>query len=385
MSDGIPSPNPDFPQQIKNVTGNANVKIQNKNLFNYDYAKDFSNTIVSTYRFVKIADVKEGQNYIISNLDISDIQTETNLYIYISSAPLYSSLVERGNRICYNSKKLDRTSINLNAPTSNSYYLGIFPANITEATYNKILDKFRNAQLEQGSTATSYVPHQEQNFPLTLGDIELNKIGTAQDYFYKKNGKWYKHEELSSVVFDGTENWANYGSSYDGRFYCTTKHFGDDVGFLNSSKFKCTHFTPSYGTTIVNGIAGTKYATYIKPNIDGVVDATTFKTWLSTHNVTVKCPLVAATNTEITDTTLIEQLNNIQNATSYNDITIISSESDELGFDMNVVAVADANKVIDSLDTRLSALEGNTNQTRSLEVDTKNITKETTDAESEVK
>ena len=62
----------------------------------------------------------------------------------------------------------------------------------------------------------------------------------------------------------------------------------------------------------------------------------------------------------------VEQNRNIKaNASSYDDITIISSESDELGFNMNVVAVADANKVIDNqnneIDTiksRLDLLEG---------------------------
>lgn len=77
--------------------------------------------------------------------------------------------------------------------------------------------------------------------------------------------------------------------------------------------------------------------------------------------------LVTSTSSKIIPYNEIQQAqyNAIKQATSEDDITIISSESDELGFDMKAIAVADANKVIESqnneietIKSRLDLLEG---------------------------
>ena len=44
-------------------------------------------------------------------------------------------------------------------------------------------------QLEIGTTATTYVPHKEQTYPITLGDIELCKIGDYEDGIRQSTGK----------------------------------------------------------------------------------------------------------------------------------------------------------------------------------------------------
>lgn len=59
-------------------------------------------------------------------------------------------------------------------------------------------------QIEKGSEATTYEPHQGKEFPLDLGSIELCKIGDYQDYIFKENNKWYKHKVIGKIVFDGT-------------------------------------------------------------------------------------------------------------------------------------------------------------------------------------
>ena len=46
---------------------------------------------------------------------------------------------------------------------------------------------------------------ESQTLPLNLGTIELNKIGTYQDYIYKNNGKWYKKENIGIKILNGTE------------------------------------------------------------------------------------------------------------------------------------------------------------------------------------
>lgn len=57
--------------------------------------------------------------------------------------------------------------------------------------------------IEYGSTASSYVEHQEQTKTLHLGDIELAKIGTYQDRIFETSGKNYI-DEANEITQGGT-------------------------------------------------------------------------------------------------------------------------------------------------------------------------------------
>ena len=67
-------------------------------------------------------------------------------------------------------------------------------------------------QLEKGSETTEIVEHQEQNYNLHIGDLELNGIGDIRDsfvvevdnsYSYKKVKKLYKKEMYNETILDG--------------------------------------------------------------------------------------------------------------------------------------------------------------------------------------
>ena len=65
----------------------------------------------------------------------------------------------------------------------------------------------------------------------------------------------------------------------------------------------------------------------------------TFKTWLSTHNTIVYYVSSTPTTTEITNNTLIEQLNTLEQALSYNNQTNISQTNNNLPFIINATAL----------------------------------------------
>lgn len=199
-------------------------------------------------------------------------------------------------------------------------------SDFTDAT--NTLMKNANIQLEYGSKANTYTPY-------GTTPIELCKIGTYQDYFYKDSGKWYLHKETSKVIFDGSEN--------EGWYI-------DSTGTANWSYRKANSFT--------NPIRNTGYSNYYPiVNITnantsqglGVRDSTNnnearirwgtedtienFKTWLQTHNVIVYYALATPTNIEITYTSLINQLDAIRlNALSYNGTTNILQTNNDLPF-----------------------------------------------------
>jgi len=121
-----------------------------------------------------------------------------------------------------------------------------------------------NLQLEYGSNRTTYEPHQGKELPLDLGSIELCKIGNYQDYFYKSGSKWYLHKEINKIT------------SYNGET-----------------------ITTSYISTTGELSTGAKVY-YV----------------------------VNSTNTEITDTTLISQLEAIYNAPLYEETNITQTNND---------------------------------------------------------
>ena len=66
-----------------------------------------------------------------------------------------------------------------------------------------------------------------------------------------------------------------------------------------------------------------------------------FKTWLSTHNTEVYYPLATPTTTEITDSTLISQLEALNGAKSYNPQTNISQENNDNASILNASALSE--------------------------------------------
>ena len=149
-------------------------------------------------------------------------------------------------------------------------------------------------QIEQGSTATSYKPYKTP--------IELCQIGSYQDYIYKNNGNWFKHKAIEKVVLNGTENWS-YQSQYS-RFFIDLSNSAL-IGARDSSK--SNYFV--YGNTeSVNNTFFISTASRLLIRNESISSANNFKTWLSNNNVTLYYVLNTPTDTQITDSTLISQL-----------------------------------------------------------------------------
>lgn len=161
-----------------------------------------------------------------------------------------------------------------------------------------------SVQLEVGSKANSYTPY--GTIP-----IELCKIGTYQDYIYKDNGSWYLHKEIGKVVLDGSESW-NYSSG-------NVVFYSDVIKpFAIPSNFLCNYYEKidnsiTFGN-MTNGTA--KYENNVNARLiikdTRYTNVSDYTTWLSTHNTNIYYVLATPTNTEITDTTLISQLDALE-------------------------------------------------------------------------
>lgn len=213
-TNGLETPNPNYIEPIKNVTGNANVKIQNKNLLNINRElgepsnTDFANTTKRFFNYnTYVKGITGANNY--SSSAVKDVVIEDNNVSFTTVNGYYGLgfpiKVKPNTNYYFSVTELSANSLvrimfydkdgtylsNVNkgsftTPSNCDCILVFLTGSQANTTYN-----FTNLQIEQGSTATSYVEHQEQNYPFSLKsknlvdipDITLNSSG----YIYNGN------------------------------------------------------------------------------------------------------------------------------------------------------------------------------------------------------
>lgn len=424
---GVASPNPDYPQKVKVVTGHNTVTVTGKNIFgdgeqggilpgDGSYSTNANNWRTKDYYVI---DTAKTYTYSLTNKD-------TN---YILRVVYYDK-----------NKKFMQVDANSNTsytftPIANSAFIKLVMYLPGVVMTQAVIDEIK-PQFEVGSTETTFEPHQEQSYALYLGgnvfdlsDVEENKSITAsggyvgnssvcnlsgytpvvsgleyrltydytsllntsnrsmcyydkdkvfirgngyvptsknqtftmpdnaryvrfsydknctdisfstdatpielckiedyQDYLFKQNGKWYKHNAIGIKTFTGQENWTY-----------TSVTRGSLFRYANmTDNLKVGSYAPySYyykGIKSSNSGSRTNYQFYLQSGNNFVdfidnrfTDVDNFKNWLTTHNVKIYYVLATPTAVQITNQTIIDQLNAIEKAKSYKTQTNISS------------------------------------------------------------
>ena len=191
--------------------------------------------------------------------------------------------------------------------------LGGNPSDMTSVT---------DIMLNVGRRVLPYEPYQEQSYTVDLGSIELCKIGSYQDYIYKSGDDWYVHKETTKVIFNGTssEDWAIQNTGTVNYFY---KISGYSYGLSTSAYSNYFVRTPITNSNTIVGFSLNNYTELrFRPNFSEI-SITDWQAWLSAHNVYVYYVLDTPTETKITDSTLIGQLDALAGADTYNGKTYI--------------------------------------------------------------
>ena len=303
------TPTPDTPQDIHVVTGDNTVKVVGKNLYDGQYEENrainssgatYSSNGRNTTPFIK---VEPDQTYTMSGVAVYRVAWYDEKKIFIAGqAPSQQP-----------------TTYSFTLP-NNAKYVRLSGEN---ATWSKL-------QLEVGSTATTYEPYTEQTTTLSLGNIELAKIGNYTDRIFKSSDKWYVYKALKKVVLDGTN------IAFSGKSSSTANTIWMAPA---DNELKNYNSTLPYTLPISNYFIGNN--TLFTTDIEGIfvenkrvkcgftneTDLTTLELaneWLTTHNVIAYCQLETPTTTEITDTTLLAQLENILKMHTNKNVTNIS-------------------------------------------------------------
>jgi len=341
-SGGIASPNPTYPQPINVVSGDNEIKVCGDNLLNiqalvkgridsgvlgYAYATSnltlnddsFSFTTTEGYRGVAtdFMLVEELTDYVLSYISTDTLQRLCDCY---------DSNKNWLGRVWFEDISIDNQKI---TTLANTKYV-----RVSWQLNNTGTGTITSPIFKKSSVAIEYIRYKGQTYPISLGTLELCKIGTYQDYFYKDSGKWYLHKEIGKVVLNGSEyGWAK-----------TNYTFANENIFTGKPLSLCSHFTNAGDVWVSSNEA--YRGKYTLTNVVNtfkcmpLTDMTKsdFTTWLGNNNVSVYYNLSTAIEIEITDNTLITQLDNILNAISYEEQTNVSQENNDKSFIIDIIA-----------------------------------------------
>lgn len=163
-------------------------------------------------------------------------------------------------------------------------------------------------QFEQGSVS-SYEPFVCYEL-CGLGDDGAGGY-LYRDGIYKNltDNKWYVHKETNKIVFDGTESWQ--ATSGANPFYVTFS----PTAAGNYCDSVCSHFRNLKAYPSASGYFAIRSdGTSLSFNNSATATLSDWKTWLGSNNTAVYFPLATPTDTEITNSALIEQLDNLASA-----------------------------------------------------------------------
>ena len=186
-------------------------------------------------------------------------------------------------------------------------------------TYNNFVIK---PQIELGIKFNAYTPYGTE-------PIELCKIGNYRDYFYKSGSKWYLHKEVERIILNGSEEWSFINNCLQSTNELPNNIITIDTNLNALSNYFVYHYYPTGITGNMQvGEFGWNSGKKITFKIENLTTKQAYLNWLASNNTKVYYPLETVTNTEITDPTLISQLEAIYNAPLYEQTNITQTNND---------------------------------------------------------
>ena len=233
-------------------------KIENRNLFNKDeviLGKVWNGSGNRTRAYGYIEAV-QGQQYTVSTQN-----SDSDLTVFVVET---TTVGEAGTNI----KQTTLTSTYTFTPRSNTKYIVIQFANTSNTTTQEIVNNAK-VQIEEGNTATNYVPHFQ--YPITLKsylEVLCDKIGlTLKDTNFVN----YDKEITNELYLDSDGNSLNY----------TYRDVLDEIAGATASTI-CINEDDELEVRYINDTQGRNYFDNTKNKVSGVGFAGATETTIST-------------------------------------------------------------------------------------------------------
>lgn len=218
------SPSPDFPSDVEVVEGSLEINKVNKNWFDidcYSYIPNWQELTINNNTF-KLYSKATGTwwdtvyyKYFVKNIsknitlsfNITDIQLNETGNVCRILVDQYDELNNNLNaNTYYDYKSVGQYSKNINLKENCSYIiLRIYIINGKNIVGTYV--EFENFQLEKGSTATDYTPHQSEVY-----NLDIQQPMLSGDTFVKEDGNWFEVHGWENYVITGNESWTQLNS-----------------------------------------------------------------------------------------------------------------------------------------------------------------------------
>ena len=259
---GQPSPSPDYPQEIKTITGNLKLTSCGKNLFkmgtvnDYDYNNRITNITADK---ISIKLFESGLTFTYNKLN----KFKGNKIYYITALSEVSNarfLIRLRNSD--DTDWLNSNNVNLAGMEYNSVYHGWY-YNCSNINMKKIIsipdclywelgfgfhsgagtigESYTISNIMVSNTDSSYEPYQGSSLDITIPSNEFaGKIGDIKDELkivYKEDGKLHKvlYKKVGKVVLNGVTNYVTNISLHNSN-YTTCNYVNNNIKILESEK-----------------------------------------------------------------------------------------------------------------------------------------------------
>ena len=328
------SPNPDYPQEVHVVSGDNTITVCGKNLFSE------ANKLAGYYYEGGLIKKNGG-----ARNAIYYIKCKSNTAYFLSfSAYQNISFIQIATSSLFPSDSVSVTNIGLvtlenlkreNFVTANDAQFIIIRVNVAsgyDISNNPLSNFLNNFQIEANDQATTYTTYTSQSYHITLPEgMFMGWIGNYQDYIYKQDKKWYKYGAIGKVVLNGTETWS----------YNQNGFYQVNYSLAKSGNTAYSNYYIFYSNVTTADKYGFQFTSnYLRIKNTDQATANDLKTWLGTHNTTVYYVLATPTITEITDPTLISQLEALNGAKSYTGQTNINQNNNDMASVLNATALS---------------------------------------------
>ena len=304
-------------------------------------------TLNGTATANSFVDIQLVQNYTLINgetytISLNNEEANNNVSFRITGAGTYDTIanaVNKTNTITYDSSN------------------AIFGNKITIRTSSgTTLTNFRlKPQIEKGGKANSFTPYgttpielcgigdyEDKPFKAVNGDETYDSLTDAQKEALT-SGSWYKYGAIGKVVLDSSK-FNEKGTTGTNAYYISTTiadGLNDNtIASSMSDKFGMVAFNNRQNGLDVTYVQNGRI--YIRTKNNTSLDWSTnqnCKDWLDANTPLIRYILATPTFTELTDEDLIEQLEALKQANSYDGQTNISHQYNGSPFILDVAAV----------------------------------------------
>ena len=228
-----------------------------------------------------------------------------------------SEYIREADIVSGNIKEFTNTVNNPNSDMYNPYIWIPYHIENKRAFYSYNNLRMRATLVPNGEN-TDFVEF--NNAVLSTNLPTLYKVGSYQDRIYAKGDKWYLEKNTATKILNGSENWIKTAEP-ENIFICqniinATKNY-DDAYFSHFNNIK------RYPNTDKTGAIRGDNSTNVAFCMDNIPNITSFKNWLNQNNVTVLYPIAQPITAEITNPTLLAELNKLKQLRTYDGTTNI--------------------------------------------------------------